>query len=229
MGRIVGALAALFAYLCTGTVIAATIIVGYAIAHGSLDQPKIARIVDLVRGIDDAPPAAAPATKPPEPTEEPSFEKIEEYRGIRARNLELREKAVENSLERVRFEQDRLSADLNRYSALKGEITRLLEGKNDEAIKAGRETVRELWENIKPKQAREQVVRMMDEGETNEVVAILSSLTTNKRAKIIAEFKGDEDAKKLDEIIRLMRQGIPQVLPIKQAQEELNRFNAKGQ
>ncbi len=228
MGRLLGMLGALFAYLCVGTVVALAIVVGYAVAHGYVDATKFERITDVVRGIEETPKAIEKQTKPTEPSEEPSFDEIERQRGIRARNIELREKSVENSLERVRFEQDRLSTDLNRYSALKGEITRLLDGKTDEAVKAGRESVRELWETIKPKQAREQILRMFDAGETNEVVAIMSSLGINKRAKIIAEFKGEDDAKKLDEILRLMRQGIPQVLPINQARDELNKFNSKA-
>ncbi len=68
-----------------------------------------------------------------------------------------------------------------------------------------------IWENIKPKQAKEQILKMLDNQEMNEVVTILSGMPIGKRAKIVGEFKTPEETEKLDEILRLIRCGVPEV------------------
>jgi hypothetical protein len=227
MGRLPGLLGSSLVYLCIGTVIAEGIVVAYVWTHGYLDQEKVARMADIARGIEVTPARAEQTAKSAEAPEQPSFEEIERRRGIKARHLELREQSVQNGLERIRFEQRKLTDEKDRYELLKNSFEKVLSEKKDSVVLAGRENVRLIWENIKSKQAKEQILQMIEVGEVNEVVSILSSISIAKRAKIISEFKTEEEAKKLDEILRLIRQGSPDVQPIDQAREELKKFNPK--
>ena len=52
-----------------------------------------------------------------------------------------------------------------------------------------------IWENIKPKQAKEQILQMIDSNEQDAVVAILTKMSISKQAKIIGEFKTPEESK----------------------------------
>jgi hypothetical protein len=58
-------------------------------------------------------------------------------------------------------------------------------------------------------------------------VAILNAMPITKRAKIIGEFKTDDDNKKLDEILNLIRQGMPDEKVINNAQQQLNQVASK--
>ena len=52
---------------------------------------------------------------------------------------------------------------------------------------------------------------MIDKQEMNEVVTILVAMPIAKRAKIVSEFKTPDELQKLDEMLRLIRQGVPEV------------------
>jgi len=237
MGRLLGRIGGGLAVLCVATVFSLTLIAGYLWTHGYLDNEKMARMLAVAQGIESAPLAATQADSgnadkaapPADPGEQPSFEDIERLRGIKARDLELREGAVQNGLERVRFEQRKLADELDRYQRLRTSFEGVLQEAHDKTRLAGRDNIRLIWENIKPKQAKDQILQMIDDGQQNEVVAILSGISINKRAKIIMEFKTEDEVKKLSELLRLIREGVPDILTIDQAREELKTFNPKQQ
>ncbi len=231
MKRLLAVFGSLFVYLSVGTVIAAAIIVGYAATHGFLDKEKLARMADAARGIEPVAAPVAVVKKEVESAEQPSFEDIERIRGIKARNLELRESAFKNEFDRIEFEKKLITKKYEQYERLKENFDeKFLNNKKNETVKEGREKIRLIWENMKPKQVKDEIMKMLDDpAETQEAVSILSSVAPNKQAKIIAEFKAEDELKKLDEILRMIRQGVPEVLPIDRAREELKQFDPKNQ
>ena len=128
-------------------------------------------------------------------------------------------------MDRVRFEQRKLTDERGEYDRLKKGFEEFLTDKKNKVVLAGRENIQLIWENIKPKQAKEEILQMIESGEQNEVVAIMSGISIAKRARIIGEFKTEEESKKLAEILRLIRQGVPDVLSIDQTRDELKKFN----
>lgn len=225
MGRLIGAAAGLLVYFCVATVLTAAIVVGYFFTHGYLDQEKLSRIIAVARGAELAAPAVEQTAKTPQAGEQQSLDEVERQRAVQSRLIELREQAIDANLDRVRFEQRKLSNERSQYELLQKGFTEVLDEKRNKAILAGRENMQLIWENIKPKQAKEEILQMIDSGEKNEVVAILSGISITKRARIIGEFKTAEEAAKLEEILRLIREGIPDVLPIDETREELKKFN----
>jgi hypothetical protein len=229
MRRLIAVLFGGLALLCIATTLTAMLGLAYAWTHGYLDKAKLNRMVEVARG-EESPSTTATADKPkppPQAEEQPSYDDIERSRGVKARDLELREQSVDSGLERIRFEQRKLTDERDRYALLKTSFEKVLKDRRNDAIIAGRENMRLIWENIKPKQAKEQILQMVDEGQQNEVVAIMATISITKRAKIIGEFKTEDEAKKLEEILKLVREGIPDVLPIDQTREELKKFNPK--
>ena len=213
MGRLLGKLLALFAYFCVATVIAAAAGVVQLRVTGRLDDNRIDRIVAALQGNetkDEKIAAAAPVDAPRDP-EQPSYEERERTRDIHARNLELREQALKSGLERVRFEKDQVTEDRDRYKRLQAAFEEQLNSERNKALSQGSENVRQIWENIKPKQAKEQILQMIEKQEINDVVSILSAMPIGKRAEIVAEFKTSDETAKLDEIMRLIRLGVPEV------------------
>ena len=165
------------------------------------------------------------SAKTPQAAEQPSLEDVERQRALQTRQLELREQAIDSGLDRVRFEQRKLTDERADYDRLKKGFEQVLAEKKSKAILDGRENMQLIWENIKPKQAKEEILQMIEAGEENEVVAILANITIGKRARIIGEFKTEEESKKLEGILQLVRKGIPDVLSIDQTREELKKFN----
>ena len=87
----------------------------------------------------------------------------------------------------------------------------------------GHENVRSIWENIKPKQAKEQILKMIEADEIKDVVTIFSAIPITKRAKIVAEFKSPEETKKLDDILRLIREGVAEVNLIEKTDRQIKQ------
>jgi hypothetical protein len=229
MGRLLGSLVTLFVYLCVGTVLTGIILAGYALSKGYLDKEKLTKIVAVAQGTaaasTDATAISTDVAKPAETTEQTSIDEIENRRSIQSRDLELREQSLHSSLEQLRFEQRKILDEKKTYDGLKTSFEKQLAELQTGAQAMGRENIRLIWENIKPKQAKEQILQMIAAGEQADVVAIMSAMPIGKRAKIIAEFKTDEESKKLEELLRLIREGVPETKIINQAQQQFKEFN----
>jgi hypothetical protein len=213
MGGLIRSLAALFAYFCVATLITQVSVLAYFRATGQLDDKKLTSMANVLKGIDPAPRPEQADKQPREPEleEQPSLEDHETQNDLAARNLELREQAVKSALDRVFYEKNAMTEEKDRYELVKRTFEDQLAVLREGALSSGRESVRMIWENIKPKQAKEQILKMLDDGELNEVVTILTAMPIAKRAKIVGEFKSTDEAEKLDEILSQILAGAPEV------------------
>ncbi len=229
MGRLLRMLTAALVYLCVATVLTECLLVGYALTKGFLDKEKLTKMLAVAQGIDAASTEATATStdiiKPAETTEQPSVEEIETRRALQSRDLELREQALHTTADQLRSEQRKLADEKQNYDRLKTTFEKQLAELHTGAQATGRENIRLIWENIRPKQAKEQMLQMIAAGEQADVVAILSAMPIAKRAKIIGEFKTDEEAKKLEEILRLIREGVPEVKIIQQARQQFQTLD----
>ena len=225
MGRLLGMLSAAFAYFCISTVLTLCLLLGYAFSKGFLEKGKVTKMIAVAQGIEFPTVAGgnpADAIKPSETQEQPSLEDIEKRRAVQVRNLELREQALQAGIERVKFEERKLSDEKEQYDQITNAFQKQLDELHSGALATGRENIRLIWENIKPKQAKEQILQMMQANEQDDVVAILSAMPIGKRAKIIGEFKTDDDSKKLEVILDLIRRGVPDVKVVNRTEEQVN-------
>ena len=223
IGKLWRAMSGMGVYVCVATLIAQVMAVGYLWGSGKLDNDRLDQILLAARG--EIQPLAQPHEVTPQndvDQEQPSYEDREQTRQLQSRQLELREQALKGGLERIRFEQQNLTRDKERYNALQGAFDQRLEALRAKALSTGRENVRTIWENIKPKQAKEQILEMIDKQEMNEVVTILVAMPIAKRAKIISEFKTPDELEKLDEMLRLIRQGVPEVNLIDKTRSQIS-------
>ncbi|HEY2760485.1 MAG TPA: hypothetical protein VGI75_07070 [Pirellulales bacterium] len=234
MGKIIGILGGLCIYFCIATVISLVVLLAYASSQGFLDKDKINKMVAVAQGAELAPiggdeaettetKLTAEKAKPNEPVEQLSLEEIEAHRNVHIRNLELREQALDSGLQQIRAEQQKLADDKESYDRLKSAFDNQLKELNDGSQATGRENIRLIWENIKPKQAKDQILQMIQAGQQNDVVAIMSAMPIAKRAKIIGEFKTGEETKKLQDILDLIRRGMPKQQVIENTQQQVTQ------
>ncbi len=142
---------------------------------------------------------------------------------MRLRQFEVREQAAQNVLQQVRFEMDALTKKKERFDQLYTTFKEQLGQDKVTAVARGSENARLLLESVKPKQSKELIMAMIKADEIDEVVTLFGAMPITKRAKIAAEFKDEEENKKLDEILRRIRRGLPDADIIERTQQALEQ------
>jgi hypothetical protein len=204
MGKLLGMFGAVMVYFCIASVITLALLLVYAKSQGFLQPDKVATMLAVARG-EALPNATGNAAAAPEKPKNATYEELEQFRQLRERNLELREQALRNQRDLLASERLKLQSAIEQFSDDKQEYAKNLEDNQDKAIKQGRDNIRQLWETVKPKLAKELMLTMIDKGELREVAAIMRDMTIAKQAKIVAEFKTDPEQAKLDDLLRLLR------------------------
>jgi hypothetical protein len=222
MKRLFGGLSTAFVYFCIGQTLALLVLFGAFVAKGHLTHDKLLQIAavvqsvdlrDLQHSIDDA---RARARLP-----QPSLQELAEARALKSRDLELREQELRNQLNLIRQEQGKLVAEADRYQRVQTDFEQRLKNLREGAVATNLENARLILENMKAKQAKEQIERMLAEGEMKQAVMLLSAMPIEKRAKIVTEFKTDKESEELAEMLRLIRAGEPEVTLIDETRNNL--------
>ncbi len=224
----IGKLGSLFAYVCVATVLSLLMGLGYALASGRLNKGKLDDIAAVISGVQHEQAKDVKTVKTDETSEQPSLDDIEQKRAVKTRDIEMRELSLTNGLNRVAYETAQLQGERAKYDQLRNQFNAQLDALLGTAQDQGAENLRLIWENIKPKQAKEQILQMIEANQENDVVKILSAMPIAKRAKIISEFKTDEEAKKLQRLLDLIRQGLPDAKLIQDTRDEVDKFNKNG-
>lgn len=204
MGKLLGMFGAVMVYFCIASVITLALLLVYAKTQGYLEPDKVATMLAVARG-DALPNAANNTDASKEKPKIATYEELEQFRQLRERNLELREQALRNQRDLLASERLKLQSSIEQFADDKQEYAKNLVENQDKAVKQGRDNIRQLWETVKPKLAKELMLTMIDKGELREVAAIMRDMTIAKQAKIVAEFKSEPEQAKLDELLRLLR------------------------
>lgn len=221
VGRTLSACGALIAYLCVATVLAEAVMLAYMWSKGSLNEEMALRVVAAAKGIDRPKPGQQSGGA--EEGKQVSLEDVARARAMKSRDLELREQSLGNNVAVVKAEYDKLIDEKDRYERIKAAFRSQLEELHEGVLANNRETARVILESLKPKQSKEQIVRMVKEGEIDDAVSLLAQMPTTKRAKILSEFKTDEEAATLAEILKLIREGVPETALIEDAMKQLEQ------
>jgi hypothetical protein len=140
---------------------------------------------------------------------------------MKARNLELREQALRSGLARLQTEQIKLAEVGERFQKDRGDFEKKLAALQKRNTDAGWEENRQTLMTVKPKLAKELLMQMLEKNEAEDVVALITLIPDTRLAKIIAEFKTPDEIKKIDELLRLIRQGKPLAPAIDDMQHKL--------
>src|SRR5437016_1121149 len=117
MGRALTAAGTLVAWLCIGMVLGQAVILGYLHSKGVLDGEKLADIAALLQGIDLTARQARPVDVEEEQgSPQVSLDDVARARALKSRDLELREQAMRNHLERAKYEQAKLNDENDRFN-----------------------------------------------------------------------------------------------------------------
>lgn len=224
MSKLLNSLGGLILYLSLGTILAQCAAVGYLWSHGYLSPAKLAEIDAVLRDFTPAGAKAADETS----KAEPSTEQIARARALAQRDIELREQALRQRAEQVKHERLKLAEEIARYNQMKSGFENQLAQLHNTTAEASAEQARQVIENLKPKQAKDQLLRMIDGGEMEPAVQMLAAMSPARRVKVCSEFKTDDEAKKLAEIVRRIREGEPDLKVIDAAKTQIQNGGKPG-
>lgn len=220
LGRLLAAAAAIVAAVCVATVMAEGLMLAYLHSRGKLDKQTVQNMIAVANGVEfasnRAPRADAESTR-----EQASLDDVARARALKSRDLELREQALSDDAAIVKTEYAKLVDEKDRYERIKTAFRAQLDELRAGALAENRETARGILENMKAKQAKDQILRMVKGGEMTDVIKILSLMPGTKRKKILDEFKTDDEAKTLADILKQIREGKPETNLVDEAERSL--------
>ena len=192
---------------CVATVITQSIMLGYLLVTGRLGGSTLPRILAIVNGIDITGDRLEYFLQRSEDRELPDFDDVLRERTLAAYDMELRLAAqqryqVELDELAVRLREDRKRFDRRRES-FERELDAIREGAASESLQRLQRTLKSLEAGP----AKDQLLRMFDDGKKAEVVTIIQAMSSEKRKEILAEFTGANDSEKLAEILRMISEG----------------------
>jgi hypothetical protein len=176
----------------------------------------------LLRGEELPRQAAPPPDASQTDVEEAPYAARVELRAGLARDLELRELALDQGLKTVLFEQQKLQDERQRWGLVRAGFEQELKALREGALSAARINVQVTLENLTAKQAKQQLLEMMTGGQIEYAVSLLAAMPIDKRADILNEFKVGDEPQKLAEILREMGQGDPEAALAAKTQADLN-------
>ena len=222
MTKLVNGLSALVVYVCIGQTLVMLVIFALLVAKGGLTHEKFQQIAAVIQGVD----LLALREKIEDErltadTPKPSTADLADARARALRDLEIREQELVNIRNRLAKTQSDQAEEADRFRRLHDDFEARLKTLRDRAVAANMENARLMVENMKPKQAKEQIQKMLAERELKQAVTLLSSMPIEKRSKIITEFKSEEESEQLSEMLRLIRAGEPEVTLVDETQKNL--------
>jgi hypothetical protein len=208
--------------LSIGTVLAQALGLGYCWSQGWLERSKLERWLAVAEG-------KARIVMPEEEKKEETSDRLQAValvdvaraRAIKSRDFELREQSLQNQVDEFQLERTKLAEERSRYTQIKTVFEKELSELRAGLLSNDAEITRQIIENMKAKQAKEQIVIMMDAGSMTEVVDLISAMAPAKRAKLLAEFKTPEENERLAKILTLIRKGEPELTLIDDAKTQL--------
>jgi len=210
IARLIRGGASLLTYFCVATLIAQVVLFAYLSVKWKLDRDKVVQILAVVQGVDLFEiKKAADGESEAVSAEQASYRQILEARSAKVHHIQLREQALRDGVSQLAFEQRKLSDEQRRFRTVKKAFQQELAGMQDTAVVAGTEDVRTKLEGIKPRQAKELLLKMLKNEDLDDVVTLMKAMPMVKAAKIMGEFKTPEETEQLYEILERIGAGFP--------------------
>ncbi|QDU55316.1 hypothetical protein [Aeoliella mucimassa] len=222
------ALFTLIGYVSTATLIAIAVGLAYLWQTNLLTNQKMFRIVALVHDIDlDKIAEEENLGEQVAPPEEVSMEDVELFREVKLRDYEVKI----NALTVGKQEFERTFRDLNegrkRFDQIASELKDRLEQQKELASEENLAAVVNGLEMMRPAEAKELLLRFMDEPDgKRDAIILMKEMQQSKLAKILLQFKLEGELDQYHEIQQLMLDGFPEGPEIENMLEQIQRTDA---
>lgn len=163
-----------------------------------------------------------------------SYEEVVNKRMAHHIDLDMRELAIGKGLHDIRQLDTKLEVERAQYAQLKASFDRQMQQLQQGALDESLQNVQRQIESIDARLAKDQILRILDdpdiapEASMQFVVTIFKGMPLDKRKKIVSEFR-NEETEQLNEILRQIRLGVPEVTLIRDTRQRLKEFTKEKQ
>lgn len=199
----------LAAGLCVATVLTQGLVAGVLASRGTLNTQTLTQIVALMNGIDITGRRLQMVIDQASGTEQPDFSEILEARVQKSLDMDLRLEAQKRYSRELEEKLAELQAEQERFDVRRAEFFEKLDEVRSGVQTEGMQELTRTLQALAPEQAKDQLLRMMDDGRIEDVVNIVQATPLDKRTDILAEFVSEAESKQLEEILRRIGEGEP--------------------
>ncbi|MFO7907890.1 MAG: hypothetical protein ACQESR_04240 [Planctomycetota bacterium] len=225
MKKIFSLAGAAFTYFSIATVMA---LITAAVAlwfKGALDEGRLYRVLAALHGIDMVAMQQQLLTEENEIDDEmPSYATRRKLLTLKSLDQELRKSAIDNAWADMNEMRTQLEMKSKQFEEIKENYAEKLQRTSDEEQAVALKEVRRTLEAIKSEQAKEQILKMLEDDAMDDVVTIMKNMPIDKRKRIIGEFEQGPDVEALYKILSNIREGEPLASEIKETQDKLKDF-----
>ena len=234
MGSLIRHTLAAGVMIAAATFVAEAVGLAYLWTSGKLNDEKAFQILAIVYSVDLPAIEAkyAPRQSPLE-SAQPAFDDVIEKRLEKSLDLDLRATAFDKALMELRALEAELRAQRERFDSRRREFEVRIDQLQREALDEGMANVQLKLEAIQPAQAKDLLMKMIEEpADENDdgfdvAVTILKNMSVDKSRRIIAEFETPEEVQRLHEILLRIRRGEPAAEMLSGAQKELDQIGGR--
>lgn len=199
----------------TASLLGEAALFGVLYAKGLISTDKLHDMLTVVYDVDLAQLQTQLESEHPEDeTEQPSLHEIQMARKLAHLDLDLVELGADKGWNELRELSQTLSQQFEEYQQLKRSFEESLVKLDKVGEDVALRDVKTRLEVMNPKQAKEQIVKILDDeaiGEaqaTEQVIHLLQAMAPDRKKKILTEFKSDEDAGRLHKLLKHIREGV---------------------
>ena len=215
LGKLTGLASAAFVYACVATTVAEAIVVASLWQSGAFEATKVRKYAAVAFGFDVATlnidghdPKASDPTRTTLTRDE-----LLDSRVRSNATLATRQEAIRQGAEDIRVLVQTLSTKRDRYEIVKDGFEDLLAQLEQDVNNAALTEVRRTLEVLQPKQTKDLMIDMLEDGDVTpeddvlgDVLAIIRGMPQDKLKKIFGEFKSEKERTVLNRILLAIRE-----------------------
>jgi hypothetical protein len=211
-----------------GTVISLAVVLGMLWWKGALADERVLGMLAALQGIKPAPPQQK-AKAIDAHSEQPSLDQIMQARLRSSLDLDLRESAIDKSQGDLRTLEEQIKTESRRLDNWKTSFDQRVAALQTAATDAALLELQRTLEAMQPKQAKDQIMKMLQDPATatdkpmDDVVTIMKAMPLDKRRKILGAFTTPEEVEKLHAVLQEIRRGTPETDLLEDTRRQLQQ------
>jgi hypothetical protein len=206
-----------FLAFCVATVLAQGIIVGLSAARGNIRSETIFKGIALLNGIDITGDQLQRMLDEAREMPLPTYEEVRSARARENLTIELRERSIKQMSDQMVEMRLELETKIADFDLRKEEFYKMLEQKEKNLLDESLKDVQRTLEVLPAEQSKEQIKKLIEAKQLDDVVTIFKEMPLDKRKKIMGEFTSQEEIDILHRILMRTRTGEPASSLIREA------------
>ncbi len=226
MKQLVSWLTTAVLYFSLATVLAQAVALTALWSRGALDRDRLYRVVAALHGLDVVTMHARIASRKSAVDQEqtPLEDRLADQE-LRRLDLDLRDLAVRQGWQDMQHLETTVRDQWHTLQTTKSVFDTQLKDLAEAQQSTARRELQRTIEAMRPNQAKDQLLKMLEDHAMDDVVAIVTAMPADKRKKLIAEFKAGTDAEQLYEILKNIRAGEPVASQVQDMRDALQQLS----